>query len=115
MKNLKPYLFVILALVTFPMSSCKKNKLASCSATISYANDIAPMMSQNCTGCHNASNASGGYNLTTYSNVSSSADIILKSMRHSSGVDNMPKGSSKMATDVVDKFDCWNQQGKANN
>lgn len=115
MKNLKFYSFAFLLIAAFPMSSCKKNKKASCSATISYINDIATMMSQNCTGCHNASNTSGGYNLTTYSNVSSSADIILKSMRHSSGVANMPKGSSKMATDVVDKFDCWNQQGKPNN
>jgi hypothetical protein len=115
--------FLCLSIVVF---SCKKKTTtattttttttAACSGTISYSATIAPMMSQNCStsGCHNSSNA-GGYNLTTYSSVSSNAMIILKSMRHESGVNAMPQGASQIATSTLDKFDCWIQQGKLNN
>lgn len=120
MKNLKiKTSFIVVGLLsTALVLSCKKESeitTAECSATISYATDIAPLMSQSCTGCHNSSNAQGGYNLTTHGNVSNDASVILKSMRHSGGVDPMPQGSSKLATSVVDKFDCWIQQGKQNN
>jgi len=108
--------FVVVLLYTSLFISCKKESTtASCSSTISYASDISTLMSQSCTGCHNSSNAAGGYNLTTYSNVKSNANIILKSMRHTGGVNPMPEGSSKLSSSVVDQFDCWIQQGKKNN
>lgn len=115
------FLVVSIGIITVALtSSCKKKDTtptttASCSATISYATDIAPMMTQNCTSCHNSSNSSGGYNLTTHGNVSNDAGIILSSMRHSGGVTPMPEGSAQMSSTIVDKFDCWIQQGKANN
>ncbi len=73
-------------------------------------------MDQNCntSGCHNSSNA-GGYNFTSHSSVSSNASIILKSIRHESGVQAMPQGAGKLASSSADNFDCWIQQGKANN
>lgn len=97
--------------------SCKKTPVttATCTTTISYSADIVPILSQNCTSCHNSSNAQGGYNLTTHANVSSGANTILKSMRHSSGVAKMPQGSAKLPSTTVDKFDCWIQQGMPNN
>ena len=97
--------------------SCKKTPVttATCTTTISYSADIVPILSQNCTSCHNSSNAQGGYNLTTHANVSSGANTILKSMRHTSGTAKMPEGSAQLSSTIVDKFDCWIQQGKANN
>jgi uncharacterized membrane protein len=100
------------------ITACKKKTstpTATCSTTISYANDIVPMMTQNCTSCHNSSNASGGYNLTTHANVSNNASIVLNSMRHQNGATPMPQGSSQLPSTTIDKFDCWIQQGKPNN
>jgi len=102
---------------TMMIVSCEKKPIttATCTTTISYSADIVPILSQNCTGCHNSSNASGGYNLTTHANVSSGANTILKSMRHSSGTAKMPQGSAQLPSTTVDKFDCWIQQGMPNN
>lgn len=102
--------------------SCKKKKnsasttTATCSGTISYNTTIKPLMDQNCntSGCHNSSNA-GGYNFTSYASVSSNATLILKSIRHESGVQAMPQGASKLSSTSADNVDCWIQQGKANN
>lgn len=113
-------LFALLSMVTVAItSSCKKKKVventATCTSVISYANDIVPLLTQNCTSCHNSSNHSGGYDLTTHSNVSNDAIIILNSMRHTNGADAMPENGAQLASTVIDKFDCWMQQGKPNN
>jgi|TARA_R110000737_G_scaffold193924_1_gene215169 hypothetical protein len=114
-------LFSLFLLSSVGIFSCKKKTTtvttATCTSTISYVVDIKPLVDQNCntSGCHNSGSSSGGYNLTTYGNVSSNADIILKTMRHSSGVKAMPQGSSKLASSTTDQFDCWIQQGKLNN
>jgi hypothetical protein len=74
-------------------------------------------MDQNCntSGCHNSNSSAGGYNLTTYANVSAHASIILESMRHINGVKSMPQGSAMLGSSTIDQFDCWIQQGKMNN
>lgn len=96
---------ILMLLVTF---SCKKKgeTTASCTSTISYANDIALLMSQSCIGCHNSNNSSAGYDLTNHSNVASNAGIILNSMRHTSGAKAMPQGGSQLSSSVMDQFDC---------
>jgi hypothetical protein len=116
MKHLLLLFFVGITATTI-VASCKKEPIttATCTTTISYTTDIVPILSQNCTGCHNSSNAQGGYNLTTHANVSSGANTILKAMRHTNGTAKMPQGSAQLSSTVVDKFDCWIQQGKPNN
>jgi hypothetical protein len=101
MKHLLLLFFVGITATTI-VASCKKEPIttATCTTTISYTTDIVPILSQNCTGCHN---------------VSSGANTILKAMRHSSGTAKMPQGSAKLPSTTVDKFDCWIQQGKPNN
>lgn len=116
MKSISILFFGTIA-ATFIVSSCNKKPVttATCTTTISYSADIVPLMSQNCTSCHNSSNAQGGFNLTTYANVSSGSTKILKAMRHTSGTAAMPQGSAQLSSTIVDKFDCWIQQGKADN
>jgi hypothetical protein len=113
-------LLIISAVVLF---SCKKETsastapAASCTSTIGYVSTIKTMMDQNCntSGCHNSGSNAGGYNLTTYANVSSNAYKILNTMRHNSGYQAMPEGSAKLPTSTTDQFDCWVQQGKLDN
>ncbi len=102
----------ILLIVT--IISCKKDTATtkvSYSATVTYSANIQPVISQNCStsGCHDASSA-GGYNLTSHSSISNNATIILKAIRHESGVNAMPQGASKLAVSKADDFDCWIQQ-----
>jgi hypothetical protein len=116
MKNSKTAFIAFGLFSTLFLFSCKKEaEPATCSGTISYADDITPILTANCTGCHNSTIANGGYNLTTHANVSANAAIILNSMRHAKGVDAMPQGGSKLPTETIDKFDCWLQQGKQDN
>ena len=78
--------------------------------TISYKTDIEPIMSANCTSCHNANQASGGVNLSTYANVSKYASSSLNAMNNGS----MPP-SGKLPSGTIQKLNCWISQGKLNN
>ncbi|MFA7272887.1 MAG: hypothetical protein WC044_03415 [Crocinitomicaceae bacterium] len=122
MKSSSPkIIFALFLISTAVVFSCKKKTTsttsASCSSTISYVSTIKPMMDQNCntSGCHTSGSSAGGYNLSSYSGVSSAADRILKTMRHTSGYQAMPQGAAMLASSTTDQFDCWVQQGKLNN
>jgi hypothetical protein len=41
----------------------------SAATSLSYSANIAPILSSDCTYCHNSSNRNGGVNLTTYAGV----------------------------------------------
>lgn len=64
--------------------------------TIKYTTHIQPLVQNNCIGCHNTSNASGGVNLSSYSLVVLNAalrngvPIILGSLKHTIGFIPMP-------------------------
>lgn len=118
MKTIK-YSFVFIALGVLVVVSCAKDKTiepvyngsggSTCQNTISYSNDIAPMMTQYCTSCHKP-NATYP-DLTTYSNVSAHSSSILADIK--SGY--MPQGMPKLADSLIQKFQCWINQGKQNN
>lgn len=100
-------------------SSCKKESStsttttstnSSCSKTISYKTEIAPMMATYCVSCHSSGQASGGVNLSSYSSVSSNASRSLSSIKSGS----MPPMGS-IPDSLVQKLSCWISQGKANN
>ncbi len=101
---------------------CKKEKVpppfisAECPDTISYQNQIQPMLDVNCStsGCHGASGA-GGITLLTHFQVSDEANRVLKAMRHDSGVSNMPLGAPKLADSLANQMSCWINQGKMDN
>jgi cytochrome c553 len=96
--------------------SCKKDSTttsttsASCTKTISYKTEIAPMMNTYCASCHSANQPSGGVNLSSYSSVSSNATRSLSSIKSGS----MPPMGS-IPDSLVQKLSCWISQGKANN
>ena len=69
----------------------------------------------NVSGCHSSADVAAGYDLTTYTNVSSNADIVLQSIQQTSGLSPMPKFQAKLNDSLINKFDCWIKQGKLNN
>jgi nitrate/TMAO reductase-like tetraheme cytochrome c subunit len=120
MKMIK-YSFGLVALIILIVVSCAKDKTIEpvysggitltndCPDTISYANDIAPMMTQYCTSCHKP-NATYP-DLTSYANVSAHSSSVLADIK--SGY--MPQGMPKLADSLIQKFQCWINQGKNNN
>ncbi len=126
MKFLIPF-FTLLAFgyLSLQMSSCTKEKVPlpsvsnpvinNCPDTISFQNQVFPMIDVNCntSGCHDS--GAGGYTLTNHSQISANAEIILKVIKHESGVEPMPQGQSKLADSLAQQFNCWISQGKADN
>lgn len=120
MKKLS-YALVGLTFIGGMLFSCKKKTTTTTTTTpttttldttktISYKTDIAPLLSQECSGCHNNSNASAGVNLSSYSNVSKYASKSLGAINSGS----MPP-SGKWSADKITVFSKWISQGKLNN
>ena len=106
------------------LTACKKDKIeevsdidVECEETISFSSEIISVMLESCAtaGCHNATSASSGYILETHGQISEHAAIVLKAIRHETGVSNMPKGAAKLSDDYIDSFYCWMEQGKQDN
>lgn len=101
------------------LSSCTKEKTPymqapNCNGTVSFANDVLPIIEQHCTGCHNAGNASGSYNLSDYTTISSHANAVLGSMKNS-GFQLMPQGGPALPDSTIQLIECWIYQGKLDN
>jgi hypothetical protein len=95
---------------------------ATCdTASVKYATVVKPLIDAQCatSGCHNASTASAGANLSTYtttkSYITNAKDFFVGSIKHTSGFSAMPKGGSKMATCDIAKIESWITAGMPNN
>ncbi len=114
-------IFSALSLGALTMNSCNKDKVPvivdcstiGCSDTISFANQIMPMIQNNCTGCHDVGNSTA-YTLTNYENISNNADAILNSL-HGTSMQLMPQGGPALADTLIQQFSCWKCQGKLDN
>jgi hypothetical protein len=111
MKIILSILFLVLISV-----SCTKDKVqnypnANCSDTVSFNNEILPLIQNNCTGCHDNQN---GYTLTNHSNISLNSTAIIGAMRNS-GYQLMPQGGPALPDSVIQRIECWVNQGKLNN
>jgi hypothetical protein len=108
--------------------ACKKEKTpepdnfnaCDTAGTISYKNQVKPVLESRCGslgGCHGTGSASGGVVLETYDNVKTYAanGLLLKSIRHESGVSPMPKNQSKMDACRIRLIEKWVSAGYSNN
>ncbi len=89
---------------------------------MSYANDVWPVISSSCTGCHGGANPSGGIKLENYSDVSASGAIqagnygsLYGTISHASGNSPMPKNSDKLSDCTISKIKAWIDQGMLDN
>jgi hypothetical protein len=114
------YKLFTIAFFCLLLVSCKKestktlspitNNPTSCSQTISYKNEVEPMIKMYCLGCHSSNQTSGGINLSGYSNTSTHASRSLNSIKNGS----MPPVGS-IPDSLIQKLNCWINQGKLNN
>ncbi len=114
-----------LAILMIGLFSCSKDKTnepivvnPSCPDTIYFQDEIlGEIMNVSCntSGCHDAGTGSAGYIIENYSQVAANASLFLSAIRHDDGVLQMPQGSPKLADSLIQKLDCWIQQGKLDN
>jgi hypothetical protein len=101
---------ILLAIFTIAVASCTKDKVEGdvpypeviCSDTISFNNDVLPKIQNNCTGCHDNQNISSNY------------AAIIGSMK-GTGFQLMPQGGPALPDSVIQKIQCWVNQGMKNN
>lgn len=109
---------IIFTLGSFFLFSCTRDKITpidqQCNTTISFANDVLPIMEANCVSCHQPGNASGGYDLSSYAAIAANANAIVGSMK-ANGYQLMPIGGPALADSTIQKISCWINQGKQDN
>ena len=113
MKKINHSLIFLFVLSTVVLISCKKSiydKNLQCDNTISFSNQILPLVENNCTVCHSAGEA--GYTLTNHSNISANADDMLSSMK---GIMKLMPQDGALPDSLIQQFECWMKQGKPNN
>lgn len=89
----------------------------NCDTTnVSYNTVVAVIMQTNCTGCHSATNASGGVKLDTYADVKSTitSGRLYGSITHSTGFKPMPPGTKLTDCNIM-KIKAWINRGSLNN
>lgn len=105
-------------IIGFLLFSCTREKVTpidqQCNATISFTNEVLPIMEANCVSCHQPGNASGGYDLSSYTAISANANAIVGSMK-ANGYQLMPLGGPALPDSTIQKISCWINQGKQDN
>ena len=73
-----------------------------------YEESVAPILTQNCIGCHSGSTPSGGLSLETYSSVQNGMGSVLDRVNREEGSSGlMPQGGSNLPgtdLDVLQTF-----------
>lgn len=90
----------------------------ACDTTsVTYTNDIIPILQQECYGCHGSSAPGGGYTLNTYTGLSVSVNdgSLLGAISHETGFSNMPKGGNQLPDCDIQFIRTWINQGAPNN
>ncbi len=100
--------------------SCAKKKVPTssfdpnCTTTISFSNQVQPILMDFCLSCHSNGNATG-YTFENYTQVESNATKILNSLKAEGGSPLMPQGGPALHDTLIQQFACWINQGKQNN
>jgi mono/diheme cytochrome c family protein len=103
-----------------------KVTMATGKETISFANDIAPVLVENCSGCHVdvRNNASGGLNMTNFAQLLRGGDagamftpgkglesLLVKKLLGTGGGNRMPQGRGPLSEETIQKFTVWINEG----
>ncbi|MFM6965750.1 MAG: hypothetical protein ACKOWM_09260 [Sphingomonadales bacterium] len=111
-------IFFSFSVISLLLFSCTREKVTpidqQCNSTISFANEVLPIMEANCVSCHQPGNASGGYDLSSYNAIAANANAIVGSMK-ANGYQLMPLGGPALADSTIQKIACWISQGKQDN
>jgi hypothetical protein len=100
------------------MGAINSSNCSNCDTSLyTYSGKIKPLVDLWCTGCHNANNAGGGYNLSNYAGtaVVAANGSLLGSLQHAAGYSAMPKNTSKLSSCDISAVEKWINNGFPNN
>ena len=85
--------------------------------TVSYLDDIVPVLDQYCVSCHRPGDLQGGIDLVGYDQANKYArdGSLYGSTNHASGYVPMPLGSRKIPSCDIQKLKAWIDSGALNN
>jgi len=100
-------------------------RLASGSETVSFSLDVAPIVIENCSGCHlEAQNVQGGLNLQTFDGWLRGGDtgvmlvpgtpdesLLIQKLRGTAGGDRMPRNRPPLSDETIAKIAKWIEEG----
>jgi hypothetical protein len=86
---------------------------------VTYSGTISKITAQSCSlsGCHDASTASSGVVLDSYSGVKAIVDDgrLMKVVKHENGVSPMPQNAAQLDACTISKLQTWVDNGAQNN
>ncbi|HHB79625.1 MAG TPA: hypothetical protein ENK85_10380 [Saprospiraceae bacterium] len=87
------------------------------SVNVSYANDIVPILSNSCTGCHSGNTPSGNVSLDAYQSVATFANNgkLYGTAAHLNGYSPMPPSGNGITDCAKAKIKNWVEQGAPDN
>jgi len=99
------------------MQGAKNNECLECNLeNVSFAADIAPIVSNNCVSCHSGASPNAGVRLTTYAEITAIAESgrLSNVLTGSNGAPQMPPGGT-LGNCSIDKIEKWINDGYPNN
>jgi hypothetical protein len=87
-------------------------------ASVSFSEDIIPILANNCYACHsnlNAPSFTNGLALEDYEDVAANALKIVGAVNHQKGFQPMPKGGSKLDPCPISLIEAWVDTGAPDN
>ncbi len=113
-------LFLLIILAGLTIISCSKKDAQSLqnnggnntncdTANMTYSTHVKPILQNECTSCHAASNASGGIILDTYNGAKIVAENgkLIGAISHANGFIPMPLGRSKLSNCNINTISAW--------
>ncbi len=95
------------------------NQVCTDTTTVKYSTVVAPLMTNNCTGCHGGTSPSAGIKIDSYTSIkayiTSKRAEFLGCMYQTGSYSAMPKGGSKLPYCDVKKIERWIDAGMLNN
>lgn len=93
--------------------------IADCDTTsVSFSNDIVPILSNNCYACHSKLNApsfGGGLSFEDHEDVAEYSERIIGAVNHNAGFLAMPQGGDKLDPCSINLLEAWVNSGAPDN
>lgn len=128
---MKKTLLVTIGLLMLVLSACGGNAEATppksdsapevSAAQVSFANDVMPILGKSCGGCHSNSQASGGFDISSYDSIAEHDEAIVPGNASGSlliqlvSSGKMPKRGDKLTPAQIQTITDWINAGAPNN